>query len=118
MTVDTADLRLYGFERAAEELDALRREAQNSRGLIARFSIRMDILREVLAGTYESGWPSNEYECDVYDSVVALRAENERLRAAAASIVDGLVYTSLHGGEMATLDLSKLNALRAALEGK
>ena len=51
------------------------------------------------------------------DLVIRLLAERDRLRAAATPIVDGLVYVSLHGGEMATLDLSKLNALSAALEG-
>lgn len=70
-----------------DELEALRHEAQSSRGLIASFQIRMDILREVLSGTYESGWPSNEYECDVYEQVVALRAERDVISKENANLI-------------------------------
>lgn len=63
-----------------DELKALRKEVQSNRGQIARYRIRLDILREALAGTYDSSWPSNDYECDIFDAVVALRAENERLQ--------------------------------------
>ena len=107
------------YPALAAELRELRGEAQLNRGLIARLQIQRNIVNEVLEGTYESGWPSNEYECGVYELACKVMAENEALRSrvqeleAALSNIEKFGHGYGHGRGYTCADMA-----RAALAAK